>query len=124
MPHGPTAPGAISTAAAAKPRKTHAKKLLEAASPVLAKGGPASPERGTTSEDTEPGGGGPRTSLGAGIANPAFARIDWASLIRRVYLDDVLACPCGGQSRGPRLRFAAAPAVTASIPCRGECGRS
>ena len=26
-------------------------------------------------------------------------RIDWASLIRRVYLEDVLACPCGGRRR-------------------------
>ncbi|WP_437912518.1 hypothetical protein WME73_36195 [Sorangium sp. So ce302] len=25
--------------------------------------------------------------------------MDWASLIRRVYLDDVLACPCGGRRR-------------------------
>ena len=25
--------------------------------------------------------------------------INWASLIRRVYLDDVLCCPCGGRRR-------------------------
>ena len=40
---------------------------------------------------------GPRTSLGAGILPPCGARIDWPSLLRRIYLDDVLACPCGGR---------------------------
>lgn len=39
----------------------------------------------------------PRTSLGAGVVPPCYARIDWASLLRRTYLDDVLACPCGGR---------------------------
>lgn len=34
-----------------------------------------------------------------GIVLPVYARIDWASLIRRVYLEDVLACPCGGRRR-------------------------
>jgi hypothetical protein len=38
-----------------------------------------------------------RTSLGAGIVSPCYARIDWASLLRRIYLEDVLACPCGGR---------------------------
>ena len=42
---------------------------------------------------------GPKTSLGAGVVRPAFARIDWASLLWRVYLEDVLACPCGGRRR-------------------------
>jgi hypothetical protein len=28
-----------------------------------------------------------------------YARIDWASLLRRVFLEDVLACPCGGRRR-------------------------
>jgi hypothetical protein len=27
------------------------------------------------------------------------ARIDWASLRKRVLLEDVLACPCGGRRR-------------------------
>jgi hypothetical protein len=40
-----------------------------------------------------------RTSLGAGIVKPVGARIDWASLLRRIYLEDVLACPCGGRRR-------------------------
>jgi hypothetical protein len=40
---------------------------------------------------------GPRTSLGDGVVRPVGARLDWASLLRRVYLEDVLACPCGGR---------------------------
>ena len=32
-----------------------------------------------------------RTSLGAGIVKPVGARIDWASLLRRIYLEDVLS---------------------------------
>ena len=40
---------------------------------------------------------GPTTSLGAGLLSPCYARIDWATLLRRIYLDDVLACPCGGR---------------------------
>ncbi len=27
------------------------------------------------------------------------ARIDWASLLKRVFVEDVLACPCGGRRR-------------------------
>lgn len=41
----------------------------------------------------------PRTSLGAGVVPQPYARIDWASLLRRVFLEDVLACPCGGRRR-------------------------
>jgi hypothetical protein len=41
----------------------------------------------------------PRGSLGTGVVPQPFARIDWASLIRRVYLEDVLRCPCGGRRR-------------------------
>ena len=40
---------------------------------------------------------GPTTSLGAGLLTPCYARIDWATLLRRIYLDDVLACACGGR---------------------------
>jgi hypothetical protein len=36
-----------------------------------------------------------RTSLGSGVVQAVGARIDWARLLRRVYLEDVLACPCG-----------------------------
>ncbi|WP_437815108.1 hypothetical protein [Sorangium sp. So ce1078] len=42
---------------------------------------------------------GPRTSLGTGVTKPVGARTDWASLLRRVYLEEVLACPCGGRRR-------------------------
>ena len=38
-------------------------------------------------------------SPSAGIVKPVAARIDWASLLRRIYLEDVLACPCGGRRR-------------------------
>jgi hypothetical protein len=41
----------------------------------------------------------PRTSLGAGITPSVGPRIDWASPLRRIYLEDVLACPCGGRRR-------------------------
>jgi hypothetical protein len=41
----------------------------------------------------------PRSSLGTGVVPQPFARIDWAPLIRRVYLEDVLRCPCGGRRR-------------------------
>jgi hypothetical protein len=29
----------------------------------------------------------------------AFARIDWAALLKRIYDVDALACPCGGRLR-------------------------
>ena len=38
-----------------------------------------------------------RGPLGAGLLDPWTGRRDWASLHRRVYLHDVLACPCGGR---------------------------
>ncbi len=40
-----------------------------------------------------------RTSLGSGVVRPQGTRIDWASLLQRVFLEHVLACPCGGQRR-------------------------
>ena len=39
----------------------------------------------------------PRTSLGDAIVKPVGARIPWAELLRHVYLEDVLACSCGGR---------------------------
>ena len=45
---------------------------------------------------------GPRaaaTSLGDGVVRPVFARIDWASLLKRVDLEDGLAGRCGGRRR-------------------------
>jgi len=88
---GARAVGAPSKAAPSNALKAKAKKEPGDASAILA------PAPRDASEDAMPGG--PRTSLGTGVAKPVGARIDWASLIRRVYLDDVLACPCGGRRR-------------------------
>ena len=55
--------------------------------------GAASPPPGTTREVR------PLSSLGTGVVPQPFARIDWASLLRRVFLEDVLRCPCGGRRR-------------------------
>ena len=85
VPHGPAATAATSTDAATKPRKTRktkAQKLLEAASPLLVGDGRAPLE--PASDFAAPGG--PHTSLGAGVAKPVGARIDWPSLIRRIFL--------------------------------------
>ena len=52
----------------------------------------------TASDETPPPPpSGARTSLGTGVVPPCYARIDWATLLRRVYLDDVLSCPCGSR---------------------------
>ena len=43
-----------------------------------------------------------RSSLAAGIVpspDAPTSYIDWASLMRRVHLEDVLACACGGRRR-------------------------
>jgi hypothetical protein len=39
----------------------------------------------------------PRTSLGDGVVKQGGSQIEWAQLLRRIYLVDVLACPCGGR---------------------------
>ena len=31
------------------------------------------------------------------MVKPPCGRLDWAHLLRRIYLVDVLACPCGGR---------------------------
>jgi hypothetical protein len=41
----------------------------------------------------------PHSRLGTGVVPQPFARIDWASLFRRVVFEDVLRCPCGGRRR-------------------------
>jgi hypothetical protein len=51
------------------------------------------------SRDEAPSWSGPRTSRGAGLVTPCCARIEWASLLRRIYLEDLLACPRGGRRR-------------------------
>jgi hypothetical protein len=45
------------------------------------------------------GSGSARSSLGNGVVPPQGARIDGASLLKRIFLEDVLACPCGGRRR-------------------------
>ena len=81
----------------ARPTKKKAKKKTDAASPLFSDRRETLPERRTSPETPEPNG--PRTGLGAGVVPPVGARMDWASLLRRVYLEDVLACPCGGRRR-------------------------
>jgi hypothetical protein len=84
-------------AAKSKAAKSKAAKSKGATpSPILAehdrpKEGASTPPRGAAT--------GPRTSLGAGIGPQPYARLDWASLLRRIFLDDVLASPCGGRRR-------------------------
>ncbi len=77
----------------AKPSPKNVKANSEAAASLVSE--PDRTERGRTSESAAPEQ--PRTSLGAGARRPVGARIDWASLLRRVYLEDVLPCPCGGR---------------------------
>jgi hypothetical protein len=55
-------------------------------------------QRGAANADPPPPHA-PRTALGAGLLDPGGARIPWADLLRRIYLEDVLACPCGGRRR-------------------------
>jgi hypothetical protein len=40
-----------------------------------------------------------RTGLGSGVVPAQGATIDWASLLKRVFFEDVMACPCGGRRR-------------------------
>jgi hypothetical protein len=90
--------GASSTLpSATPPTNKQAKKKTVAASPLFNDDAEMSPERRPAPETPEPNG--PRTSLGAAVVKPVGARIDWASLLRRIYLEDVLACPCGGRRR-------------------------
>jgi hypothetical protein len=79
--------GAEPSPAIARKKKKKASAVASAA--VVA---PRPPARDETPPPSET-----RTSLGAGIVSPCYARIDWASLLRRIYLEDVLACPCGGR---------------------------
>jgi hypothetical protein len=66
---------------------------------VLAKRKKKSKRKGATKVDPEPAARAPRTALGAGLLDPMGTRIDGASLLRRIYVEDVLACPCGGRRR-------------------------
>jgi ribosomal protein S27E len=78
----------------AEPRPTNTKKAKKK---KKASDGGATALAAAEPRDETPSPRGPRTSLSAGIVTPGYARIDWATLLRRIYLDDVLACPCGGR---------------------------
>jgi len=56
---------------------------------------------------------GARTSLGRRRRAAPYARIDGASLLLRVFLEDVLACPCGGRRR--ILRDVTAPTAVVAL---------
>jgi Putative transposase/Transposase zinc-binding domain len=73
-----------------KPEPAKKKRPKKTASTQKGKGADSEPER-------EPRA--PRTALGAGLVDAVGARIPWAELLRRIYLEDVLACPCGGRRR-------------------------
>jgi hypothetical protein len=97
----PRGPVARAFATPTKPRAKKKKKKKRTPTPP----DNASP-RGASAEGTSREGGrasenaaarGPRTSLGDGVVRPGGSRIEWAQLLRRTYLVDVLACPCGGR---------------------------
>jgi hypothetical protein len=64
-------------------------------SPFVSTAEGTSPDRGRERENAARSG--TRTSLGDGVVKAAGTRIAWAQLLRRIYLVDVLACPCGGR---------------------------
>jgi len=78
-----------------KKKRATTKEAQGAASPFVGAAEGTSPERGRAGENAASNG--PRTSLGDGVVRPPGSRIDWAQLLRRTYLMDVLACPCGGR---------------------------
>ena len=88
VPHGPAATVAFD------PQKKMAKKKGATAPSTLAPDITPPPPAARQAPSASA-----RTSLGDGIVRPVYARVDWASLIRRVYLEDVLSCPCGGRRR-------------------------
>jgi hypothetical protein len=71
--------------------KTKRKTKRDEASPWVSTAEGTSPER----ESVAPSGR--RTSLGDGVVTSGGGRLAWAQLLRRIYLVDVLACPCGGR---------------------------
>jgi hypothetical protein len=95
VPRGPVA-RAGATPTLPRARKKRTMKKPDDASAFVASGEGTSPERvGGDSENAVRSR--PRTSLGDGVVKPVGSRIAWAQLLRRIYLVDVLACPCGGR---------------------------
>jgi hypothetical protein len=95
VPRGPPRAGATPTLPRARKKKRTAKKP-DAASPFVASGYATSPERAFGDSENAVGSR-PRTSLGDGVVKQGGSRIEWSPLLRRIYLVDVLACPCGGR---------------------------
>jgi hypothetical protein len=103
VPGGRQPAAAVATTTASTPpsskntrlrkKKKNVQDNTDVAPPVISdpRHSTATPEPSSTN--------GPCTSLGTGVVKPVGARIDWASLLRRVYLEEVLACPCGGRRR-------------------------
>jgi hypothetical protein len=95
VPSGPVArAGATPTLPRAK-KKKRTPTPPDNASPQVASAEGTSPEGGRASENAAASG--PRTSLGDGVVKAPCGRIEWAQLLRRIYLADVLACRCGGR---------------------------
>jgi hypothetical protein len=98
VPRGPAASSTVHGGAQpGKRKRTKTKDAPTAPSPIVGRDGETPATPAGSCETTMPSE--PRTSLGAGVIQSVGARIDWASLIRRVYLEDILACPCGGRRR-------------------------
>ena len=92
----PTKPGGATKAGGATKPRESTSMLPDASSPATA--AHVSTPAPTAVSAPAPLARTAKTSLGAGLP-PVYARVDWASLLRRVYLEDVLACPCGGRRR-------------------------
>ena len=95
VPSGPVARADVTPTLPRAKTKRKTKKTTRTvpddASPWVATAEGTSPER----ESVAPSGR--RTSLGDGVVMAAGTRIEWAQLLRRIYLVDVLACRCGGR---------------------------
>ena len=91
VPSGPVARAFATPTKARAKTKTKRKTKRDEASPWVSSAEGTSPER----ESVAPSGR--RTSLGDGVVTSGGGRLAWAQLLRRIYLVDVLACPCGGR---------------------------
>jgi len=92
--HDDPAPRAANDAPTHHDDNNKKKKKTKATSPSAAEApSPMHPNAARPANSTH------ATSLGTGVVPQCYARIDWASLLRRIYLEDVLACPCGGRRR-------------------------
>jgi hypothetical protein len=97
VPSGPVARAGVTPTLprAKKKKKKRTPTPPDNASPRVASAEGTLREGGRASENAAASG--PRTSLGDGVVKSAGSRIEWAQLLRRIHLVDVLACPCGGR---------------------------